>query len=382
MKLLKKLLGLICVISLACAISACSAWAGWWHQPLGETLVFSTAAPETATVIPEVIDQEMIIATAGNEPSEISKTTATEVPTATPELLDDEPEPMFILVAGIASDDPQYRFGLADAIRIVRVDFETPKVTVLTLPRDLWVALPGIKEDYPNLTHGKINTAYSYGTPSMNRYEGEGGGPGMLAQTIANNYNLAVDHYAIINMAVFADIVDALGGIDIYLNRTWDGRADTENPDHMAWVFEEGQHHMTGDEALRFARIRLNDTEIMRTDNQTLVLCSIKDKALQPKALTAIPDLIKAFQGRIQTDLSPAQITQLVGLLPKLSSENLVFFRFPNGMMVPGRVFDPSLNNTTFIWDIPIADVKAFINNFAQDTILIDIGGGGRQLCP
>lgn len=133
----------------------------------------------------------------------------------------------------------------------------------------------------------------------MNRYQGEGGGPGLLAHTIAHNYGLAVDHYVIIDMDVFIEIVDALGGIDIYLHRTWDGRVDTSNDDYLEWVFEEGQHHMKGEEALRFARIRLNDTEIMRTDNQTAVLCAIKNKALQPQVLTALPDLVNAFHGKI-----------------------------------------------------------------------------------
>ena len=139
---------------------------------------------------------------------------------------------------------------------------------------------------------------------------------------------------------------------------------------------------MKGEEALRFARIRLNDTEIMRTDNQTAVLCAIKNKALQPQVLTALPDLVNAFHGKIQTDFSPAQISQMVTLLPKLSPENLLFVRFPNSLMVPGRVFDPSLNNTTFIWDIPIEDIRDFIRDFENDTITTDIGGGGGRLCP
>ena len=120
----------------------------------------------------------------------------------------------------------------------------------------------------------------------------------------------------------------------------------------------------------------------MRTDNQTMVLCAIKDKTLQPNVFVAIPDMVKAFQGRMQTDLSPAQITQMIGLLPNLSPENLLFIRFPNDMMVAGRVFDPSINNTTFIWDIPNEDIRDFIQDFKQDAITIEIGGGGGRICP
>ena len=341
--------------------------------------------PETATVTtPDRVQTEATPSPPAETepplptPSPTDTTTPTPEPTATPE----GPKPMYILAAGVDSTSEGYRSGLADVIRIIRIDFETPRVTVLTLPRDLWVELPGMTEEYAHITHGKINTAYTHGIPHLGRYGGEGGGPGLLAHTIAHNYGLVVDHYAVVNMEVFVDIVNALGGITLNLSRTWDGRADTENPDHMAWVFEEGRHHMWGDEALRFARIRLNHTEIMRTDNQTKVICAIRDKMLQPNVFTALPNMVQAFHGRVQTDLSPAQITQLISLLPKLEPENLLFVRFPNEMFVQGREFDPFMELSTFVWDIPIEDARSFIQDFMQDQITIEIGGGGGRRCP
>jgi LCP family protein required for cell wall assembly len=339
----------------------------------------------TAASTPGGLDSEITaIPLTAEEPTLRAITPAARATTtpAKPEPLIVEPKPMYILAAGTDSRYPGYRGGLADVIRIVRVDFDTPRVTVLTLPRDLWVELPGIKEEYPNLTHGKLNTAYTHGIPYLGRYEGEGGGPGLLAQTIAHNYGLMVDHYVVINMEVFVDIVDALDGIDLYLNHTWDGRADIDNPDHDAWVFEEGEHHMKGEEALRFARIRLNYSEITRTDNQTLVICAVREKMIRPNVFAALPNLVKAFLGRVQTDLSPAQISQLISLLPKLGPENLLFVRFPNNMFVQGRAFDPFINLSTFIWDIPNEDIRSFIQDFMEDTITIDIGGGGGRTCP
>ena len=393
---------LVLLISLSCVIYVGIVFFNWWNQPLGEPLLIPSLTTETASsntqdgLDPEILgltptpgkptstnvddglDREIPAITQTIEKPAFEAITPLARITITP----DKPKLMYILAAGIDSTSSGYRGGLADVIRIVRIDFDTPKVTVLTLPRDLWVELPGIKEEYDTLTHGKLNTAYTHGIPHLDRYEGEGGGPGLLAHTIAHNYGLAVDHYAVINMEVFVDIVDALDGIDLYLNRTWDGRGDTDNPDLEDWVFEEGEHHMRGDEALRFARIRLNDTEIMRTDNQTVVICAIKDRMLHPSVFGALPNLVKAFLGRIQTDLSPAQISQLIALMPKLQRENLLFIRFPNAMLVPGRAFDPSLNNTTFVWDIPIEDVRSFIQAFMSDTITVNIGGGGGRLCP
>jgi len=382
----KKISYLIALILLSIVLFSCILIVNWWNQPLGGPLMIPslTSEPAASIVKDDVESERPAITPTAKEPTPAVPTPAhTATTTSEPEEQpDDGPKPMYILAAGTDSRYPGYRGGLADVIRIVRIDFESPRVTVLTLPRDLWVELPGIKEEYPNLTHGKLNTAYTHGIPHLGRYEGEGGAPGLLAHTIAHNYGLVVDHYVVVNMEVFVDIVDALGGIDLYLNRTWDGRADRDNPDHDAWVFEEGDHHMKGDEALRFARIRLNYSEITRTDNQTLVMCAVKEKMTRPNVFTALPNLVNAFIGRVQTDLSPAQISQLISLLPKLGPENLLFVRFPDHMFVQGRTLDPFSNLNTFIWDIPNEDIRSFIQDFQQDTIAIDIGGGGGRTCP
>ncbi len=188
------------------------------------------------------------------------------------------PPVQYILGIGADSDDEEYLYGLADVIRVARVDFVTPKVTVLTVPRDLWVALPDIVEKYADfVTHAKLNQAYLYGGPGMGYYDGPGGGPGLLARTLAFNYDLYVDNYGAINMQAFVQIIDALGGIDIYLEKDWDGRPVDDQTIDLGY-FRAGQHHMTGEEALRFSRIRKKYSEIARTDNQSLVICAVKDK--------------------------------------------------------------------------------------------------------
>jgi LCP family protein required for cell wall assembly len=382
----KKLGFLVLLITLSCVLFAGIGFVYWWYQPLGEPLMIPALTSEPiSSNNNDGLGTEISATTPTSEKPMLStnttvttETTPLAAETPTPE----EPELMYILAAGTDTRYPGYRGGLADVIRIVRIDLETPKVTVLTLPRDLWVELPGMSEEFEYITHGKINTAYTHGIPHLGRYAGEGGGPGLLAHTIAHNYGLVVDHYAVVNMEVFVDIIDALHGIDLYLNRTWDGRDDRDNPDHDAWVFEEGQHHMKGEEALRFARIRLNYSEITRTDNQTLVLCAIREKMTRPNIFASLPNLVNAFIGRVQTDLSPAQISRLISLLPKLGPENLLFIRFPNEMFVQGRAFDPFSNNSTFIWDIPIEDIRQFISDFEQDNITIEIGGGGGRRCP
>lgn len=358
-----------------------------WNQPLGTSLGLPTRTPfsgdftDTPDLQPVETDEtQMFEEEQVSSTPEPTRDIPTLTPTATAESVCGGPPLMYILGVGVDTRDPNYLYGLADVIRIVRVDFIKPKVTVLTLPRDLWVELPGIREKYAErVTHGKLNQAYLYGGPGMGYYEGPGGGPGLLAYTIAHNYGLYVDHYGAVNMAAFARIVDALGGIDIYLDQDWDGRPLDENTVDLGY-FYAGQHHMTGEEALRFARIRKKYSEVTRTDNQTLVICALQEKVLTPSVVGKIPQLINALIGTIQTDLSPAQIQQLACVLPKLGEDDLQFVRFPDEMMVQGRIYDPNLGNTTFIWDIPVEDIQAFIRDFENDAIPIDSDGG--MSCP
>jgi LCP family protein required for cell wall assembly len=350
-----------------------------WNRPLGQALGLPTRRPtvEMPTPTSQPSATEELESTLNSEDTE----------TPTPTLTSTEPQPvcggpplMYILGIGVDRESDDYLYGLADVIRVARVDFVTPKVTVLTIPRDLWVEFPDLIEKYADtVAHGKLNQAFLYGSPGMGYYQGPGEGPGLLARTIAFNYGLYVDHYGAVNFRAFERIIDALGGIDLYLDQDWDGTPVDENTEDMGY-FEAGQHHMTGNEALRFARIRKRYSTMARNNNQTLVLCAVKDKVLSPSVVGSIPGLINSLIGEVQTDLTPAQLGQLACLLPKLTEDNLQFISFPEEMMVPGRKYDPMLGNTTFIWDIPQADIQDFLRDFENDAIPPDSDGG--MSCP
>jgi LCP family protein required for cell wall assembly len=357
-----------------------------WNRPLGVALglptrtVVSEDLPDSPDINPTDNDKPPSSEGTLASPTQILQQDIPTVTPSTPEPVCGGPPLMYILGVGVDTRDPKYLYGLGDVIRIARIDFTKPKVTVLTLPRDLWVAFPEITEKYADtVTHGKLNQAYLYGGPGMGYYEGPGGGPGLLARTIAYNYGLYVDHYGAVNMAAFVDIVDALGGIDITLDQDWDGRPVDENTVDLGY-FTAGEQHMSGEEALRFARIRKLYSEVARTDNQSLVICAIKDKLLTPSVVSKIPKLINALIGEIQTDLSPAQIQQLACVLPKLGEGDLQFVRFPDEMMVQGRIYDPVMGGRVFIWDIPLEDIQAFIRDFENDAIPND--SDGEMICP
>jgi LCP family protein required for cell wall assembly len=286
---------------------------------------------------------------------------------------------MIVLAVGVDTDDDSYTYGLGDAIRIARVDFVTPKVTVLSIPRDLWVEIPDISDHY-GITHGKLNQSYFYGSPGMAYYDGPGAGPGLMARTLDLNFGLRVDHYGALNMITFSRIVDAVGGIDLYLPYDVDGTPINSRTDDMGY-FTAGNNHFNGDQAMRFSRIRKRYNDFTRMDHQNMVICALKEKLLTPTVLPKIPQIIGAFKDNVITDLSLEQMGQLACLLPHLESSNLIFTSFPEEILAPGRVFSPQMRDETFVMDVDLQDIRTYIELFTSGAWPTAADTGGST-CP
>ena len=341
-----------------------------WETPLGPALELPTHTPTrllpTATQTATLVAVMTTSATAqGITPTSTTAPTNTVQPTSTPEPLCGGPSVMMVLGIGVDTEDDTYTYGLGDAIRVARVDFVTPKISVLTLPRDLWVEIPDISDHY-DLTHGKLNQSYFYGTPGMAYYDGPGGGPGLMARTIDLNFGLRADHYGAVNMSTFARIIDAVGGIDVYLPTDIDGTPFMGAED-MGY-FTAGQNHFTGEEAMRFMRIRKRYNDFTRADHQTMVLCALREKVLSPSVLPKIPKIIAAFRDSVITDLSLEQMGQMACLLPYIKRENLLFTSLPQEIFSPGRVLNPQMQNETFVLEADYNVIRDYIRQFVEGT--------------
>jgi LCP family protein required for cell wall assembly len=231
------------------------------------------------------------------------------------------PAQMVILAVGADNNFGYYR-GLADVIRVVRVDFTTQKITVLAFPRALWVSIPGLKER--GISEGLANQAYFYG----NLYRLPGGGPTLLARTLYENFGLGVDHYVATNMTTFAEAVDALGGVDIHLD-------DPLYDQIYGHYFPEGWNHLNGKRTLLFARIRSPDSDWRRIDRQTQVLMVLREKILQPEVIPSLPNMVYTFLDNILTDLSRAEIASLICLATKVDREDITTLTVGLDMMSP-----------------------------------------------
>jgi LCP family protein required for cell wall assembly len=283
-------------------------------------------------------------------------TLETETP-ASPFLACNDLPTMTVLAIGTDIRSDEYRYGRADVMRAVRVDFREQRVTALEFPRDLWVKIPGIERNLKT-DHQKLNTAYTYGNP--------GNGPSLLARTLDLNFSLKVDHYVVVNMNVFVDVVDALGGLDITIPEGGiDGRTSTDRSQRL--VFPEGLQTLNGEQALTLVRMR-NVSVFERAEHQNTVMCALQEKIERPETILRLPAIINSFMKNIQTDLTPEQISQLACLGTQMPRSNIVFTSFPLELFKPTEVYDRVLKQDVFIWDANFGTLRGYVSEFQAGT--------------
>jgi LCP family protein required for cell wall assembly len=326
-----------CVLLLAVGYYGIQAYQFYASRPLGPALPASTPLPLPATPA---------AATVGTPQRVV-------IPTSQP--LCGGPEVMTILAVGMD------RYGDTDIIRVVHVDFVTPKIAVLEFPRDLWVEIPFIADHQDGLDHAKLNMAYFFGSPEQHYWDDPSGGPGLLSLTLDKNFGVKADHYAVVDMLTFEKVVDAVGGIDINIT---DLQTSYNTGKPM------GKHHLGGADALTLARHR-KEGVFARASNQNLVLCALRKKLLSPNVMTQIPQLIDSFKDNIQTDFTPEQLSQLACLGTKLPMENIAFSSFPEELFKQSRIKpDPYFDNPkgTFVWDVDFNILREYVTRFNAGT--------------
>lgn len=205
-----------------------------------------------------------------------------------------------ILIAGIGwLGHPGWE--LTDSIMLVKADSKTQTVTMLSIPRDLYVA-------YGKNSAGKINSLYPLGKSSWS-------GINLLAQKITDMTGEPVDHFLVIDFSGFKSIVDALGGVTVDVPKDiYDNEYPNENWWWEIFSLKKWIQEMDGNIALKFARSRHSSSDFDRSERQQILLKAIKDKALSLGVLTnptKVSDLINSVRNNINTDLTVGDIVDL-----------------------------------------------------------------------
>ncbi len=343
------------LVFLTASTLAPTIYQAWTGHPLGAALPVAAYTPLglPATWTPTALSRNV-------------KNNIRSTPTKVP--LCGGPPVMTILVIGSDTRGAGYTWGLADVIRVVRLDFATPRLTVLDFPRDLWVYIPYIADNLDGQDHEKLNQAYLYGNPGdgFKYWDDPSAGPGLLALTLNRNFGISTDHYIAVNMSTFVRMVDAVGGLDINLEHGIDGSNDPR--------LQKGEHHINGTQALALARNR-TDGVFSRGENQNIVLCALRKKLTSPSVLPKIPKLIQSFRGSVQTDLSPEIMSQLACLATQLPPQDISLYNFPEELFTGSRIYDPVFGDNkkgVFVWDVDFSVLRSYVADFQSGSWPID----------
>jgi LCP family protein required for cell wall assembly len=293
-----------------------------------------TSAPPTATSEPTLTPQPTTPtetapasavtpgATISNTPTATSaptQTPATETPAApatasgpmpTPEGLDKTDN---ILVLG-ADVRPGRWMPHTDSIMVMAIDHQSKQVGIVSIPRDLYINIPGWGED-------RINSAAYVG----DQIKYPGGGPALARKMVQETVGIPTEHYVLIRMEGLERLVDALGGITVTLDcplyeQTPNAKDETK---FVNWTLPAGPNFLNGADARKFATYRYIQSDFGRVRRQQQLIWAIRNRALQLDVIPRIPELWAALNDTFKTDLGLLDIVRLATLGMDLEPQNV-----------------------------------------------------------
>ena len=196
-----------------------------------------------------------------------------------------------------------------DTMIVLTLDPATHTAGMLSIPRDLYVTLPG-------RGRGRINTAHVYG------------GPALAMKTVEYNFGIPIQHYVRVNFNVVVTLVDLVGGIDVYVDQDInDPLYPNMNYGYDPFVISKGMHHMDGATALKYARTRHGSSDFYRMRRQQQIIMALRDRVLSTDALTKLlpnlPTIWQSLHNSVSTDLSLSEIIQLMLFAKDLPASNI-----------------------------------------------------------
>jgi LCP family protein required for cell wall assembly len=211
---------------------------------------------------------------------------------------------------GVATSQPQR----SDTIMLISIDPSTNSANILSIPRDTAVTIPSQKG------LDKVAHAHAYG------------GPELAVRTVSQMLGVPVHYYIEADFKGFEDIVDILGGVDLYVEKAMnyeDPYADLKIHLRLGFL------HLDGDKAGQYVRFRHDELgDIGRVQRQQKFVQAVADKVLQPGTLLKIPSLATAIKQNVRTDMSAVQMIRVANAVKGLKRENV------QTVMLPGNFGD------------------------------------------
>lgn len=221
-----------------------------------------------------------------------------------------------ILLLGIDRRPGEAFVSRTDSMMVISINPATDSAAILSIPRDLYVQIPGYGQD-------RINTALVYGARDGDYLDGAA----LAMQTVSSNLGVPINHFVMVDFGAFVRIIDLLEGVDVQVPYDIN---DPLYPD-MDYGYDPlfipaGLQHFDGQTALKYARTRHADSDFNRAYRQQQVLFALRSKALSlglGEMLLRAPSLYREVESGIRTDLSLEQILRLAKTVGDIPSENM-----------------------------------------------------------
>jgi LCP family protein required for cell wall assembly len=224
---------------------------------------------------------------------------------------------MNVLLLGSDSRDPDKTAdSRTDTIMLLHLDADHQKAEVTSIPRDTWVFVPKSADGQHGNTMAKINSAYAWG------------GTPLTVQTVESFTGVHIDHVALVDFAGFEQVVNALGGVDLKIEKT----ITSIHPPHR--TFHKGTQHLDGAAALDYVRQRyqFTDGDFSRERHQREFLQALLDRAASIGTLSN-PGKLNSFLQAVTKSVTVDEDFDLVNValeLRDLRSDDLTFLGSPS----------------------------------------------------
>lgn len=259
-----------------------------------------------------------------------------------------------VLLVGLDSKNALQYGGNSDSLILVSLNKKTEKISMCSFFRDSWCYMDIAGRE----RYAKINSSYFHG------------GPGALIDTIERNFKIDIDYYVAVDFSSFRDIIDALGGITVevqeyeanYINRT--------NPD---FHIEAGPAvHLTGKQALVFARIRKSDydSDVSRTRRQRQVITSLIQSA-KNASLSQLNNTLDTLFAYVKTDLTKSQILSYAA---QALAKGWINYEITQFTLSDSDIFKTGYvgNASVVFMDFPLAAQKVQTEIYGESNIVLD----------
>ena len=229
-----------------------------------------------------------------------------------------------VLLLGMRGANDPHGGLLADSIMVASFNTKDNKVALISVPRDLYVQIPGTSE------RGKLNSVYAH-------WESGGKGQGIqkMEEMMGTITGLKIDHAIAMNFDGFKKLIDAVGGVDVRLAKPFSEMKQFMEGNECGGTFAlpAGTSHLNGDKALCYSRARETTNDFDRSKRQQIVLKALKDKLISLGTLadfSKVNNILNIIGANVKTDLTPEEMKGFYDQYSSMKEADIVQQVFEN----------------------------------------------------